>query len=361
MTKLFKPCHCERSVAIAKLSNRTDDAITTQTSFARNDKRTAFTIAEVLITLAIIGVVAAMTIPTLVANYQQKSWDTAASVFNRRLGEALKVMNVNSNLAGFDSTQAFVDELGKHIKITRTCASDKLTDCFVETIYTGADPIDTTKLKQAKNLNSTTDYGTETIGVQFADGVSALIAYNKSIVNDPYSNEVVKVTGTDQKTVGLSTQALSILYDVSGAKTPNLYTNTKDIRGINIALNVKNFTSQLKDGTYLYIIGTSYNSVDCTNPDSVGYEYCNTNDKNYSTNYWVGAKYTCAQNDMRLPTIDDLHDLYARKGEEGVPTEGAFLSSTEMATYNSRYLSLAGGYENNWDKRNQMNVMCIGN
>ena len=111
----------------------------------------------------------------------------------------------------------------------------------------------------------------------------------------------------------------------------------------------------------MYIIGTSYNSVDCTNPDSVGYEYCNTNDKNYSTNYWVGAKYTCAQNDMRLPTIDDLHDLYARKGEEGVPTEGAFLSSTEMATYNSRYLSLAGGYENNWDKRNQMNVMCIGN
>jgi len=40
----------------------------------------AFTLAEVLITLAIIGVVAAMTIPTLVANYQEKSWNTAASV-----------------------------------------------------------------------------------------------------------------------------------------------------------------------------------------------------------------------------------------------------------------------------------------
>ena len=66
-------------------------------------KKNGFTLAEVLITLAIIGVVAAMTIPTLIANYQQKSWDTAASVFNRRLGEALKVMNVNSNLAGFNS------------------------------------------------------------------------------------------------------------------------------------------------------------------------------------------------------------------------------------------------------------------
>ncbi len=35
--------------------------------------RKAFTLAEVLITLAIIGVVAAMTIPTLVANYQKKA------------------------------------------------------------------------------------------------------------------------------------------------------------------------------------------------------------------------------------------------------------------------------------------------
>ena len=71
MTKLF--CHCERSVAIAQSSNRTDNAITTQTSFARNDQRRAFTLAEVLITLAIIGVVAAMTIPTLIANYQEKA------------------------------------------------------------------------------------------------------------------------------------------------------------------------------------------------------------------------------------------------------------------------------------------------
>lgn len=32
----------------------------------------AFTLAEVLITLGIIGVVAAITLPTLIANYQKK-------------------------------------------------------------------------------------------------------------------------------------------------------------------------------------------------------------------------------------------------------------------------------------------------
>ncbi len=34
----------------------------------------AFTLAEVLITLGVIGVVAAMTMPSLVANYQKKVW-----------------------------------------------------------------------------------------------------------------------------------------------------------------------------------------------------------------------------------------------------------------------------------------------
>lgn len=35
-------------------------------------KRSAFTLAEVLITLGIIGVVAAMTIPNLISNYKAK-------------------------------------------------------------------------------------------------------------------------------------------------------------------------------------------------------------------------------------------------------------------------------------------------
>ena len=37
-----------------------------------NKRKRAFTLAEVLITLGIIGVVAALTIPTLISNYQKK-------------------------------------------------------------------------------------------------------------------------------------------------------------------------------------------------------------------------------------------------------------------------------------------------
>ena len=194
-----------------------------------------FTLAEVLITLGIIGVVASMTIPTLIQDYNQRAWDTGATVFNRKLGEALKVMNSQSSLAGFTTTKDFVDELSKHIKVVKTCDSNNLTDCFVSEISTTADSIDTSKLKAAKNLYSTTNYGTETIGVLFADGVAALIAYNPMATQDPYSNQIVNVTGSGN-TVGLDTDAASILYDVNGLKTPNQMDTGKDIRGLNIAI-----------------------------------------------------------------------------------------------------------------------------
>ena len=316
-----------------------------------------FTLAEVLITLGIIGIVAAMTIPTLISNYQQRSWDTASSVFNRRLGEALKVMNTNSALAGYATTQDFVNELGKNIKIVRTCDSDHLTDCFTETINTGADPIYTIKLKKSKNLYSVEDYGTETIGIQFADGVSALIAYNKRFYADSFSSDAVRVTGSEnQKSVGLDTKALSILYDVSGSKSPNSYGTGKDVRGINIAI---------KTGAEILVLGSNYSPVDCTNPTADGYKYCNANDINqgYSESFWVGAQYNCAKLGMRLPTVDELRELYAKKGEEGIPTSGAFFASTEFSPTTASCGSFDDGYfDGNCGKgRPNYLALCVGN
>ena len=42
-------------------------------------KKNAFTLAEVLITLGIIGIVAAITIPTLINNVQDAQYKTAGS------------------------------------------------------------------------------------------------------------------------------------------------------------------------------------------------------------------------------------------------------------------------------------------
>ena len=59
-------------------------------AYARNDgrKKAAFTLAEVLITLGVIGVVAAMTLPGLVNKYQEKAWLTQFKVTYSVLSQA---------------------------------------------------------------------------------------------------------------------------------------------------------------------------------------------------------------------------------------------------------------------------------
>lgn len=187
----------------------------------------AFTLAEVLITLGIIGVVSAMTIPTLVANYNTKSWSTAAKVFERKLDEALRTMNSQSSLSGHESTKSFVDELSQHFKINKICTNNELENCFASTVYwgTNSEEVDLSEAKTSSDFGLN-NWGSELIGVQFANGVTALIAYNRSTTGakicsqDPYSNTVV------------TSNCLAILYDTSGMKNPN--TSGKDMRSINV-------------------------------------------------------------------------------------------------------------------------------
>ena len=58
-------------------------------------KKSAFTLAEVLVTLSIIGVVAAMTMPILIKNYQKhvlvnqlkKSYSVISQIFNKMMAD----------------------------------------------------------------------------------------------------------------------------------------------------------------------------------------------------------------------------------------------------------------------------------
>jgi len=70
-------------------------------------KRAAFTLAEVLITLAIIGVVAAMTIPTLMTNFQKKVTAVKVKKAYAELVQAIKLSQIdNGNMEAWDFTPA---------------------------------------------------------------------------------------------------------------------------------------------------------------------------------------------------------------------------------------------------------------
>ncbi len=95
-------------------------------------KRPAFTLAEVLITLGIIGVVAAMTIPTLIADYKDKVLLNQAKNSYSKLSNAL-IMTKSQN--GFDSygelfgpsytNDEIVEILSKNLKMVKICKENQ--------------------------------------------------------------------------------------------------------------------------------------------------------------------------------------------------------------------------------------------
>lgn len=256
-----------------------------------------FTLAEVLITLGIIGIVAALTIPTLMQNYKFKAWDTAANVFERKLEEALKAMNTQQVLAGYSNTISFVNELANHIKIIKICDNNDTMSCFEDEITwniidisngTTSETIDMKSILNAADMGQNT-WNTEVIGVQFANGVTGLISYNPDCKQDPYNNQI---TGTS---------CISLIYDTDGYKSPNTY--TKDVKSINAKLNECAF----KDGSTYYgapFKPDAITAAECeAEKDKLGINYCNTSFDN-----WAGAVKTCGGVD-KVPSMTQLTEI----------------------------------------------------
>ena len=92
-------------------------------------KNSAFTLAEVLITLAVIGIVAAMTIPTLINKYQEKVTVTKVKKMYSTLNQAVKLAEVDNgpvatwNLPGYTNggSQMFYSYLQPYLRVTKEC------------------------------------------------------------------------------------------------------------------------------------------------------------------------------------------------------------------------------------------------
>ena len=119
------------------------------------NKWKGFTLSEVLITLGIIGVIAVLTLPTLIENYRARVWDTSEKMFITRLSDAINTMGQTGKLEGYDTTKAFVNALSNYININKDmiCKPENLKICFTETIQTES------KEYKVEDLKTSTDIG----------------------------------------------------------------------------------------------------------------------------------------------------------------------------------------------------------
>jgi len=93
-----------------------------------------FTLAEVLVTLGIIGVVSALTIPTLVKNHQRQTYTVQLQKVFNELSQAAEQVKVDSNSPNLRESRlrrngsAFL--LNNYFKTTQRCNAASLGDCF---------------------------------------------------------------------------------------------------------------------------------------------------------------------------------------------------------------------------------------
>ncbi len=97
------------------------------------NKKCAFTLAEVLVTLGIIGVVSALTVPTLMKNHQKQVFVTQLHKVYSEMSQALELYKEDNNAvdlmeAGLTSQAALDSFMSNYFKVVKQC--DSMTGCF---------------------------------------------------------------------------------------------------------------------------------------------------------------------------------------------------------------------------------------
>lgn len=100
------------------------------------NKKIGFTLAEVLITLGIIGVVAALTIPTLMHSTQEAEFKTGYRKAYSVISQALQKANNDNALTPFTGTngglglKANFQAIEQYFSIAKSCDASHMSECW---------------------------------------------------------------------------------------------------------------------------------------------------------------------------------------------------------------------------------------
>jgi len=170
--------------------------------------RCGFTLAEVLVTLAIIGVMAALTIPAFLQQiYEEqtiakvkKAYSTLSQAFLHAQTENPQVETWDGGFTDIEAEKSLWNILGRSYNVTKLCPAT--TGCFPDLTYKQLDGTDD------ENLDSRTD---KLKGI-LADGSLFYIVINPTDIG------CTRVVGTSMQ---LQNRCAGFFIDVNGNKPPN--------------------------------------------------------------------------------------------------------------------------------------------
>ncbi len=190
--------------------------------------------AEILLSLTIIGVVAAITLPSLTGNINERTWNTQRKALYARMSQAIALMPAlngygtlteddDGNTTADTAAETFVTNgLSKVLKINNICDSSHLADCGLSSKITLFNSNTTSSIPETlTGFNSLFGGGgysqtdTKVAAFETANGESVAVYYNPRCSAMKYQSRLQP------------TMCANFIYDLNGQKGPN--TVGKDI------------------------------------------------------------------------------------------------------------------------------------
>ena len=222
-------------------------------------KKSAFTLAEALLTLGILGIVAMMTVPAIIANYQDHMLSASSKAISLEVINGLKMLesederlNKQKNLTRYiieddggktangehaSMSDAFVfEKLASYLKVGSICSSDAFnlnnsnakTACgfrmrdddgnevqIYQTMEDENGDTDSISIIEKIKDEQNADWAQNPSGIVLANGASLLVSYNSNCQQRPGRG--------NNSDISEDNICVSIVYDVNGLDAPNQF------------------------------------------------------------------------------------------------------------------------------------------
>ena len=102
------------------------------------NKKFAFTLSEVLVTMSIIGVISALTVPTLIDSYQRKAYSVQLRKVVNDISNAVDMLITEEGKTKFSATTEYANLdtfITRRLKTIKTCSKDETNQCFASENY----------------------------------------------------------------------------------------------------------------------------------------------------------------------------------------------------------------------------------
>lgn len=190
-------------------------------------KKKAFTLTEVLIAVSIVGVIAALVLPSVLSNYQNSVFEHIKNRQKQVILDAIEALPVLENKEQFKDTMLYSETgaaddnsgefMKKYLRVAKYCGVvSGVTDCFPKEYYEYSD--------KDKKTHPQSDLNLEGTCAQLKNGVS--ICMTPQIVGTP----------------------VKIFMDVNGPKGPNII-GRDIVEGFNLEVQSTSMIDRTSSGT----------------------------------------------------------------------------------------------------------------